>query len=74
MPEFYQDKIDLDDPETRRVFSRGWPSPRQLRQRGVQYIVLLDAAIGRFLHADPLIGLSVAAHYHYLKNRAFFLI
>jgi len=72
VPEFYQDKIDLDDPETRRVFSRGWLSPRQLRQRGVQYIVLPDAAIGRFLHGDPPSALSGAAHYHYHKNRAYF--
>ena len=72
VPEFYQDKVDLDDPETRRVFSRGWLTPRQLHQRGVQYIVLPDAAIGRFILGDPPGGLSGAAHYHYHKNRAYF--
>jgi len=72
VPEVYQAHIDLRDPETRRVFSRGWRSPRQLRELGVQYLVLPEAAYGRFLHLPPPSGGLSAAHYHFVKNRAYF--
>ena len=73
VPDFYLDKVDLDDPETNRVFRRGWLSLRQLRERGVQYIVLPEAAYGRFVYAEPpAISDGAAAHYHFVKNRAYF--
>lgn len=72
VPEAYRAHIDLNDPETRRVFSRGWLSPRQLKERGVQYIVLPEAAYGRYLTLEPPSGGLSAAHYHYAKNRGYF--
>ena len=72
VPEFYRGRVDLDDPETRRVFSRGWLSPRQLRQRGVEYVVLPEAAFGRFIHGEPPDAERAAAHYHFVKNQAYF--
>jgi hypothetical protein len=72
VPEFYRDKVDLTDQETNRVFRRGWLSPRQLRQRGVEYVVLPEAAYGRFVYADPPSVTEGAAHYHFAKNRAYF--
>ena len=73
VPEFYRGRIDLGDLETRRVFSRGWLSPRQLRQRGVEYIVLPEAAFGRFIHGESPDTSRAAAHYHFVKNQAYFL-
>ena len=71
VPEAYKNTVDLKDPETVRVFRRGWRSLRQLRQAGVQYIVLPGAAYGRYLDmAAPPPG--TAAHYHYLKNNTYF--
>jgi len=72
VPEAYGPHIDLGDPETRRVFSRGWLSPRQLKSRGVRYIVLPEAAYGRYIESEPPPGGLSAAHYHYAKNRAYF--
>lgn len=72
VPDAYRAHIDLNDPETRRVFSRGWLSPRQLRERGVQYLVLPEAAYGRYLTLEPPPGGASAAHYHYAKNRGYF--
>ena len=76
VPEFYRDKIDLADLETHRIFRRGWLSPCQMRQRGVEYVVLPEAAYGRFVYADPSTVTPAltegAAHYHFAKNRAYF--
>ena len=72
VPESYRDKVDLSDPETNRVFRRAWLSPRQLRERGVEYIVLPTAAYGRFVDGEIPVLEDGAAHYHYAKNRAYF--
>jgi len=71
VPEAYRQSVDLKDPETRRVFSRGWRSLRQLRELGVEYAVLPGAVYGRYLQGDSPPE-RTAAHYHYLKNRAYF--
>lgn len=71
VPEAYGGIVDLTDPETRRVFSRGWRSLRQLREQGVQYIILPEAIYGRYLQGEPP-AQPGAAQYHYLKNRAYF--
>ena len=72
VPEAYRDKVDLSDPETNRVFRRHWLSPRQLRERGVEYIVLPEAAYGRFVHGEPPVLEEGASQYHFAKNRAYF--
>jgi hypothetical protein len=72
VPEAYRDKVDLSDPETNRVFRRHWLSPRQLRERGVEYIVLPEAAYGRFVHGEPPVLERGVAQYHFAKNRAYF--
>ncbi|MCC7260888.1 MAG: glycosyltransferase family 39 protein [Candidatus Latescibacteria bacterium] len=71
VPEAYAGLVDLADPETRRVFSRGWRSLRQLREQGVQYLVLPEAIYGRYLEGEPPAAPS-AAQFHLLKNRAYF--
>jgi 4-amino-4-deoxy-L-arabinose transferase-like glycosyltransferase len=71
VPEAYLGEVDLVDPETRRVFSRGWRSLRQLRQQGVGYLVLPEAVYGRYLEGEVPARRS-AAQYHLLKNRAYF--
>lgn len=71
VPEAYAGVVNLEDPETRRVFSRGWRSPRQLREQGVQYLVLPEAIYGRYLEGEVPAERS-AAQYHLLKNRAYF--
>ncbi len=71
VPEALRAHVDLDDQETRRVFSRGWQSPRQLRQSGVQYVVLPDGAYARYLNDDAQPS-SLAALYRQRVNRAYF--
>ena len=71
VPEAYRQQVDLADPETRRVFRREWLTPAHLRDRGVQYIVLPEAAYGRYLGGDPPAE-GTAAHYHFVKNRQYF--
>lgn len=36
VPQSYREHVDLSDPETRRVFSRGWRSVPRLKKDGVQ--------------------------------------
>jgi len=71
VPEAYRGTVDLEDPETRRVFSRVWRPPRQLRSMGVEYMVLPEAVYGRFLQPVSAPEGS-AARYHHLKNRTYF--
>jgi hypothetical protein len=71
VPAPYAGRVDLDDPETRRVFSRVWLGPEQLRERGVDYLVLPEAIYGRYLQGpEPPEG--TAAAYHFAKNRLYF--
>ena len=71
VPEAYRDHIDLDDPETRRVFSRGWRSLEILKRDGVQWVVLPEAVYERYMGAaEPMA--NTAAHYRYTSNRAYF--
>jgi len=72
VPDAYRKTVDLEDPETRRIFSRGWLNPRQLRKRGVEYIILPEAAYQRYLGEPPPAPEGSAVRYHYLKNRAYF--
>ena len=72
VPESYRQTVDLEDSETRRVFSRGWRSPRQLRKMGVEYLVLPEAAYGRYLSGTFSAEEGSAAYYHFFKNRAYF--
>ena len=71
VPESLRQHIDLDDRETRRVFSRGWRSPRQLWSLGVRYIVLPSGVYARYLN-DDLQPTSIAARYRRQINRAYF--
>ena len=71
VPEAYQESIDLDDPETRRVFSRGWRTLHELRLRKAEYLVLPEAVFARYLKAKPP-SPGTAAHYRYWLNRRYF--
>ena len=71
VPEARRAHVDLEDAETRRIFSRGWRSPRQLQRAGVQYLVLPTAAYARYLR-DDLAPASTAAAFRLRLNRAYF--
>jgi hypothetical protein len=71
VPASLRQHIDLDDRETRRVFGRGWRSPRQLWRLGVRHIVLPAGAYARYLN-DDLQPTSIAARYRRQINRAYF--
>ena len=71
VPEPYREHVDLDDPETRRVFSRGWWSVEKLRSKGVQWVVLPEAVYQRYLDAEAPAE-NTAAHYRYAANRSYF--
>ena len=71
VPESLQGQVDLDDPETRRVFSRGWRSQQSLRAAGVDFLVLPAAVHERYFgNSKP--PTSAAARFRYLMNRAYF--
>jgi len=71
VPEAYRETIDLDDPETRRVFRRGWRTLDELRERKAEYLVLPEAVYARYLQAPPP-SPGTAAHYRYWQNRRYF--
>ncbi len=71
VPQSYRAYVDLNDPETRRVFSRGWRSVSKLKEAGVQWVVLPQAVYERYMGAaEP--AANTAAHYRYVANRAYF--
>ena len=71
VPQSYREHVDLSDPETRRVFSRGWRSVPRLKKDGVQWVVLPAAVYERYMGAvEP--AANTAAHYRYVANRAYF--
>ena len=71
VPERLRDQVDLDDPETRKVFSRGWRSRQRLRSAGVEFLVLPAAVYERYLGDNPE-PTSPAARFRYRLNRAYF--
>ena len=71
VPDAYTGSIDLHDPETMRIFRRGWRSPEQLEAAGVDYVVLPGAVYGRYMTGQgPESG--TAAGYHFRRNRTYF--
>lgn len=71
VPEALVGAVDLDDPEVRRVFSRGWRSLDGLRDVGVGYVVLPEAVYERY-RAAPATHEEHPARYRRLVNRAYF--
>ena len=71
VPEPYRAYVDLNDPETRRVFSRSWRSLKNLRELGVGDVVLPDAVFQRYLHANPPPD-RTAAHFRHRLNAHYF--
>ena len=71
VPEAYAGQFDLDDPETSRIFRRGWRSPEQLVAAGVEYVVLPGATYGRYLTGEGPPPGTAAAHY-FQRNRTYF--
>lgn len=71
VPDVLRGAVDLDDPEVRRVFSRGWRSLDGLRADGVGYLVLPEAVYERYLDpsAEPA---APVARYRRGANRAYF--
>lgn len=71
VPEALRDSVDLTDPETRRVFSRGWRSRARLRSDGVDYVVLPTAAYERYLRPGSS-ARTAAARFRLMVNRGYF--
>jgi hypothetical protein len=71
VPEALRSQVDLDDPETRRVFSRGWRSRERLKTDGVEFLVLPAAVYERYL-ADGEPPSAPAARFRYLLNQSYF--
>ena len=71
VPETLRSQVDLDDPETRRVFSRGWRSRQRLRADGVEVLVLPAAVYERYLGHSETPSTPVA-RFRYLKNLSYF--
>ena len=71
VPEALRGQIDIEDPETRRVFSRGWRSRERLQSDGVEFLVLPTAVYQRYL--DPTKPPEPpAARFRYLLNQSYF--
>ena len=71
VPEQLRDSVDLQDPATRSVFSRGWRSSRDLIELGVEYVILPDAVFQRYLRTEPP-PTGTAAHFRYQTNLQYF--
>jgi hypothetical protein len=71
VPEALRDQVDLDDPETRRIFSRGWRSRSRLRAAGVDLLVVPAAVTDRYLLDDTPPD-ELAARFRWELTRAYF--
>jgi hypothetical protein len=70
VPAEYQQRVDLRDPKTRRIFTNVWLGYDQIRQLGVEYVLLSNAAYGRFFTGEaPPEG--TPAHYFHTRSRQF---
>lgn len=68
VPAEYTLTADLEDPKTRQIFSRRLVSHGELRELGVDYLVLPSSGYSRFLTLEePAAG--TAAHFHFVQNR-----
>ena len=77
VPEALAAVVDLSDAETAKIFRRGWRSPAQLRQAGVEYLVLPEAVYGRYLANSAGEAMESrppgnAGEYLLRRNRAYF--
>ncbi|MBI2505376.1 MAG: glycosyltransferase family 39 protein [Candidatus Latescibacteria bacterium] len=70
VPPEYQQRVDLRDPKTRRIFTNVWLDYDEIRRLGVEYVLLSNAAYGRFFTGEmPPAG--TPAHYFYTRSREF---
>ncbi|MBT4496585.1 MAG: phospholipid carrier-dependent glycosyltransferase [Gemmatimonadetes bacterium] len=68
VPPAYEQSVDIDNPKTRRIFSRNYLSYEKMKSRGVEYAILPEASYARFFTGEtPPPG--TAEHYHYTRNR-----
>lgn len=70
VPPEYRERVDLQDPKTRRIFTNVWLSYDEIRHLGVEYVLLSNAAYGRFFTGEvPPAG--TPAYYFYTRSREF---
>lgn len=70
VPDEYVQRVDLRDPKTRRIFTNVWLNYEEIRQLGVEYVLLSNAAYGRFFAEDtPPVG--TPAYYFHTRSREF---
>ncbi len=70
VPPEYRECVDLQDPKTRRIFTNVWLTYDEIRHLGVEYVLLSNAAYGRFFTGEvPPVG--TPAHYFYTRSRDF---
>jgi hypothetical protein len=63
-------RVDLRDPKTRRIFTNVWLNYDEIRQLGVEYVLLSNAAYGRFFTGEtPPEG--TPAYYFHTRSRDF---
>ena len=68
VPPEYEHTVDIQNPKTRRIFSRNYLSYEKMKSRGVEYAILPEASYSRFFTGQtPPPG--TAEHYHYVRNR-----
>ncbi|MCC7263163.1 MAG: glycosyltransferase family 39 protein [Candidatus Latescibacteria bacterium] len=70
VPAEYVQRVDLRDPKTRRIFTNVWLNYDEIRQLGVEYVLLSNAAYGRFFTGEtPPEG--TPAYYFHTRSRDF---
>lgn len=70
IPLDYREKVNLEDPKTRRIFSNVWLDYQEITALGVEYVLLSNAAYGRFFAQEPPPE-GTAARYFYVRSREF---
>jgi len=70
IPATYVQTVDQRDPKTRRIFSNAWLTYEDIRRFGVEYVLLSNAAYGRFIDTPPPPA-GTAAHYFFTRSRNF---
>jgi 4-amino-4-deoxy-L-arabinose transferase-like glycosyltransferase len=70
VPPEYLQRVDLRDPKTRRIFTNVWLDYDEIRGLGVEYVLLSNAAYGRFFTGEtPPEG--TPAFYFHARSREF---
>ena len=70
LPESYRNAIDLKNPKTVRILKTAFMDQEMIQNLRIQYILLPEAAYGRFL-TSRIPAPGTIAHYHFVTHRDF---